>query len=222
MLWIAKRRLPAEQKQQGAAEAVKVTTVIDLAGIVGLFGGEKIPGSERIAGSGQLVVDRTAVHETEIQNLHHSMPVDDQIGRLDITVHETGRMRMSQSERRLANDIAGFSDGKWSAVMHGLCQVLPVDEFGDEISQTVRASGIDGVDDVGMLKFSKRAGLLFKAELHVGNRGDFSRHKLDGEDAIQMNVPRAEDPAHASAADFWSQFVGVKLKPRQIVAEQVR
>ena len=88
-----------------------------------------------------------------------------------------------------------------------MVEASALDEFHGEIGAAVEfADFIDG-DDVGMIEMRDRLGFDTKPAESVGVGGLVEQDHLEGDFAIQANLPRQVDDPHAAAGNLAKDFV---------------
>ena len=93
-------------------------------------------------------------------------------------------------------------------LMDDLGEVCALDEFHDEEEMPLRGLPelMDG-DDVRVVELGHGAGLAAEAVHEGGVHADLQREELDGDEAVERDLPGLEDRAHAAAPEHGEHFV---------------
>ena len=143
--------------------------------------------------------------QAEVQDFHFALLVDDDVGGLQVAMHDTGVVSGGQPigdldgvAQRLIQPDAFAAD---QAVQRLAGHVL----HGDEIHRLpVHLPGVDveNGDDVAIAQGRRGFGLLREARAAIGIGDGGGRQHFDGDGAIQMGVECAIDHAHPSSAQL--------------------
>ena len=122
---------------------------------------------------------------------------DHDVVRLQIPMHQTGRMRRREASGHLRGDLDGLRRGNRASLDHAP-QGVSADQFrSDPVSAVVAANVVDS-DDVGVIE---RTGVF---ALETGNAVRVARQAggqhLDGHVALQARIAGEPYLAHASPA----------------------
>ena len=205
-----KRRSAHEQVIERAAERVDVGTAVGLVAVAGLFRRKIVGRPEDLlivfAGErGRLII--VAERQPEVENLHRAAPVEDQVCRLDIPVHDSFLVGMMEALRRLADKVSGIPHVEPPLLLHLRMQVDAVDIFHhDEVDR----AGVIEVERTGdVLMAQPKSGLRLALEPgEVGALFDpFHRQHLDGHLLAQRGVFTEIDAAHAPGSEEPQQLV---------------
>ena len=144
--------------------------------------------------------------QPEIQNLHLPAAGYEDVGRLDVPVHNPGGVGRVQPVRDLNTQIEDFLDLQ-AAVLDVVLQGLPREQLhGDEMQAGVLADLVDGAD-VGMIERGGRARLALKTLDCQGIAGECRRQKLERDLAAQPRVVCLVDHPHAAATQLLQHAV---------------
>ena len=199
-----KRPLAAEHLIKHDAEAEQVRTV------VGSFATHLL--RRHIAGCtqhhafirqvdrGRILCRAPLLGQTKIQDLDLAVARDHDVVRLQIAMHQAGRVRRCQPDGHLHGNLDGLRRGKRSCLDHAP-QGFPADQFGsDPVSGAVAADVVDG-DDVVVIQGAGRARFPLETGDAVRIARQTRRQHLDGHIALQPRIARAPDFAHAAASE---------------------
>ena len=201
------RGLAGQQFVHHRSEPIHVRRRRELAGLArGLFGGDVARGAEH----GDRACDRAfpldQFGQAEIGEMRLAVAVDQYIVGLDVPVQDAALMRVVDRARqpcqqppdatRRHGRAAGFP-GQRAARNQLHAEKVPAFVFADFVDR----------DDVRMVEARRGGGLgvetldeILRCELAL-------RDHLEGDFAIQAQLPRAPDDAHAAARDFFKQFI---------------
>jgi hypothetical protein len=154
--------LPAQQKVEGAAEAVQVRPAIHAAGVLGLFGSHIVGSSNDCSGSGEItaaatIVEPDCANEAHIEDLHDhwfrglrevAFPGNDDVGRLDVPVNKSLVMGILQAKSRLPGILACLGDFKWAIVPHQSGKVDSIHELHRQVILPIDLASIVYSNDV--------------------------------------------------------------------------
>ena len=88
-----------------------------------------------------------------------------------------------------------------------VAEVLPFDQFVDEIADRAIGSDFESADDVGVFEFSGGAKLRGEPLVQGGVLGEPGVEHLDGDGTAGGVVAGAVDAARAAAADGFTEYV---------------
>ncbi len=100
--------------------------------------------------------------DSEVENLHAAVSGDEDVGGLDVAVHDA--VRMSGSET--TPDLAGVVDRllpDQGAPLDLVREGLPVEQLGDDVGRTIVAADVVDRQDVGMDEAGDGERFLFEA-----------------------------------------------------------
>jgi hypothetical protein len=123
------------------------------------------------------------------------------LGYLDVAVDHAVFVGVLQTERRLANEVAGVGHLQWPLLLDVLRQVGPLDELHD---QEVRAACLVGVvrrDDVGVMEFGRRLHFTMEALDSLGIADELRIDDLQSHQPVHDLVPRLVDRPHSALAE---------------------
>ena len=158
-----------------------------------------VEGAHVVAGVGQLrdVVGERA-RDAEVGEVGGAVPVEQDVGRLDVAVQHAGRVRGVQCARHLGEDLDRARRGQRPVGQHAL-EVRPVDEGHVQVRAAVDlAVRVDG-HDVRLGKAGDEAGLPPepREELRLG----VPRQALERDVPVVAGVVGAVDLSHATAPE---------------------
>jgi hypothetical protein len=195
------RHAAAEQEVAHAAERVEVRAAVERAALHLLrahvvggphhvpFGGE----ARRALGARDPEVgDERAV----------GAALDHDVLRLHVAVDHAARMGVGERPRDLAQVAHRLGGRERAAIAHALREVLAVHEPHHEEGEGPPLVGAMDVDDVRMRELAGGAGLAQEAAADLRVRGDVRREDLERDLAVEPDVARAVDDAHAAAPEL--------------------
>ena len=125
---------------------------------------------------------------------------DQDVGRLDVAVHEPAPVRGVERAADLRDDDAGRLEGQRAAIDHP-AQVRPRHEAHRQVEHAVLlAAAVDG-HDVRVLERGRQARLGPEACRRVLVLHPLRRDELERHGAIEVDVHRLVDDAHAPAVE---------------------
>jgi hypothetical protein len=139
--------------------------------------------------------------EAEVEDLDASVRRDENIGRLEVAMHDADRVRGSEGARDSSRD---FDRGRrpQRASAKPLRDGLPVEELGDQIGPVVLLPDVVYRDHIGMVEASHRLGFSLEALSHRWNRMLPEAQHLDGHVATEPLVARPVDFAHKPISEM--------------------
>ena len=146
------------------------------------------------------VRSRTVRGEPEVEDLHVSPGRDEHVLRLQVTMHDTARVR--RVER--ASDLTGVIDGLAARECHAaqrVAQRMALEQFHHRVGHAVVAAEIVNGEDVGVRERSDRVRFALEAGQPIGVGGECRRQDLDRDLPPQLRVARAIHFAHPAGAE---------------------
>jgi hypothetical protein len=153
----------------------------------------------RQIGGGRILRRAPLLGQPEIQNLHVAVARDHDVVRLQIAMHQTGRVRRRQPVGHLRGDIDRLRRGHRAGLDHAP-QSVAADQFGSDPVCAVIAADVVNGDDVGVIERAGRAGFALETgdAVRVARQG--GGQYLDGHLALQPRIAGAPDLAHPAPA----------------------
>ena len=145
--------------------------------------------------------------QPEVEDLHHAARGDEQIGGLDVPMHDAGAVRLSQPLADLRGDVDGLVQ-RQRPPLDPLLQCLALVVRHHEVELAVGGLvDLGNGADVGMVQRRGRLGFLEEPLLGRLVAGQARREELDGDLALQARVlSRINDP-HAAVAELGSDRI---------------
>ena len=109
-------------------------------------------------------------------------------------------MRMGESQRQLASDLAGIRRGDRRDAASELAQIESIHKLHGQVLHTGLRARIGGSDDAGMLQSPSGTNLAFEALQSLGRR-PLDRDQFEGDNLLQLAMLGAIDNPHAAASD---------------------
>ena len=125
---------------------------------------------------------------------------EEDVGRLDVTVHEPAGVRGVQRRADLRDDVGHAVGGQRPRRPHERPEVLPVDVAHRDVQLVaVLARVVDG-QHVRVLDRRRRPRLAQEPRAEVGIAGQGGRDELERDDAVERQLRRPVHHAHAATA----------------------
>ena len=150
--------------------------------------------------------------QAEVQNLDLSGFGHEDIGRLEIAVHDTGRVRGREGIGDLDAVAQHVRHVQCLAVDHRLERATDDALHGQVISAIRTGTDVEDRDDVGMLKGRRQLRFLDEPSASFGVGDDARQQDLQRDDAVQSLVAGTIDLTHPARAD--EIFDHVRAEPR--------
>ncbi len=138
----------------------------------------------RVVGGGGLGVDGgpggpfgSEPGQAEVENLHPSVPRDEQVVRLEIAVDDALLVGRGQAEGDLDAQLRG-PRGRHGSPFQALAEALPLEELGDHVGRTFVGTEIVEYEDVGVIESCYRTSLLLESPKPVRVRGELRGQDL--------------------------------------------
>ena len=173
-----------------------------------LLGADVVGGAEHLADAG--VAD--GVHgagDAEVGQLHHAVLAHEDVGGLDVAVHDAGLVGGAERERGLGQDRADDLGRQRALLADDRRERLAGDELHHEVGEVVVLAVVEDRGDVGVHQRRRVEGLVAEAlreDLLVVGVG---AHDLDRDQPLEHVVERAPDVGHAAGGDPLLQDVAV-------------
>ena len=150
--------------------------------------------------------------DAEVGELHRAARVHEDVAGLDVPVHEPGLVGGAERRRRLADDLERLVGGQAPPPLDPRLERLAVHPLHHDVGDAaVLADLVDG-DDARVLELGRAAGLGQDLLAHGGAVGARAAgvDELDRHGAVEGDVARLIDPAHAAAADQRLETAGAE------------
>ena len=155
--------------------------------------------------------------DAEVGDLHLAVGADQDVGRLDVAVHEPGLVGEVERGGHLAGDLRRLLGGDPAVGAQDVGERAAVDVLhGDEVGAGVLAPVVDA-DDVRVAEVGRRLRLAPEALDEVGVDGELGEQHLDGDLAVEQAVAPEEHVGHAAAPDALAQLVAIVDDRRSVV-----
>jgi hypothetical protein len=203
-------RTPREQLKEHRAERIHVGAAVDVDRAAYLLGRHEVRRPDRIATTCEReaglseIIDGHHLRDAEVEQLHlrraprHAREED--VLRLEIAMHDTGRVRRLDAGEHLSEEIERRVHLERSVARERRRERLAVEELHHDV-RVRRWRGVEHVDHVRMADATARERFLHEALAGIGVARDVVAQHLDGDAATGAVVPRLEDRAHAADAE---------------------
>src|SRR5262249_21277926 len=131
---------------------------------------------------------------------------EEEVMRLDVAMDDAQLLRAAQGLRGLREDRLRLIERDATFAIEAVHEVLAVEELHHDVRQVVVDAVIEDVDDVRALKVKRGLGLELEADAPFFG-GALRIHELDGDVAIEVEVSRDPDRAHAARGELPLQAV---------------
>ena len=204
-------RCPVSISYKHDAERPNVSAVIELLALH-LLGGHIRDRSRNHAGLGRYP-EAGELGQTKVEDLDDPAFRDEEVGRLDVAMHDSRVVRFAETAGGLGHDIEGFLqlDGPLIDPMRErLALVVGHHEIELPVGRLV--DFVNGAD-VDVVERRRRPGFVQKALL-----GDLVPRRVGGEDldgdlALETRISGPVNDSHPTAADAREDFVWTQLGP---------
>ncbi len=211
----AERRAAYQRVIHRAAEAVDIGTAVDAVAVQRLLGSQIVGGAEHVLVVGQrkrgLLVGGEP-GQAQIEQFHHTVGIDEQIGRLDVAMDQSGGVGVSQSLGRLPEIFGRLGVGQGAIVVHDPLQVAPLDVFHHQVVGRPLVVDVVGADNVAVVE--GRCGLRLAVEPFEvrGVVHPVLREHLDGHPPLHEDMFGEVDAAHPSGTEVVEQLVVLEIE----------
>jgi hypothetical protein len=197
------RRRAGEHLVGDDAEGVEVAAAIDIALAERLLGRHVGRRANRDAGDGDARTALRGAGDPEVGDEHAAAgALDEDVVGLDVTVHDTVRMRVGQGIGDVPEDPPRLGEGGHWLASEALGETLALDQPHDEVGEPAAfVDRVDG-DDVRMIQLRGSLRLAPEPLPHAGVEGQLRRQHLDRNAPIEAQVAGRIDHGHAPAADL--------------------
>ena len=144
--------------------------------------------------------------QPEIQDLRLPAVADEDVGRLDVAVHDAAAVRRIQRigdlDAQLHNPLR-----RQRLVFDAVLQRGPFQQLhGDEVLVALAANVVDGAN-VRVVEGGRGPRFALETLQRLRVPGDLRRQELEGDKAAQARVLRLVDDAHAAAAQLFQYLI---------------
>ena len=124
------------------------------------------------------------------------------IGRLDVAVHEPGRVRVGEAAGHLRDELDGLAHRGGSPLRDHLAEVAVRDQLGGDVEEAVLlAVGVD-LDDVRGVQRGQRPGLAAEPLPERGVVGEHRGDDLERHAPVERLLDRAVDDPHPAGPEL--------------------
>ena len=150
--------------------------------------------------------------DAEVDEVGEVVVGQQNVGRLDVAVHQPCLMRTVQCRRDLLDDVHRAAGVQRPCVQQGL-QVHAVDEPHRHVQPAVDLADVVDRHDVGIVQTCRGAGLAAEPLVELGVLGVVRQQHLQRHHPVDLGVVSAPHLAHAAAAQQLDQLVAAKWRP---------
>ena len=201
--------MAGQEEVERAPQGVDIRAVVEVGTFHGLFGGQVVdrPQHPLVLAVGLLHVGACQAGQPHVDDLHHPLPVDQQVGRFDVAMDHVLLVPVRQAVGRLPDMVRGGLEVQRPLRIDHLLKVLPVDVLHDD--EIAAAFGVDAVrpDDVGMVEGGDGSGLGEEPFQGVGVLADLPGKDFQRHSAVHLDVFAEEHASHAAAPQQFDQLV---------------
>ncbi len=212
-----KRDASRDEVIKSTAKAVEIGTDVAGVRIDGLFGGDEVGrahhgpedgevGFTGIGEAGQAEVEdfdiAPATFDRRARAARTGFLGDEEIGRLDVAVHQAAFVGVLQPEGGLADEIEGGLDGQRALPLDQAGEVDAVDVFHGDRMQAVGFVGVVRTDDVRMAQLADGTHLALEPLHGLDVFQAFAAKHFEGDEPVERPLPGLENLAHAPFADL--------------------
>ena len=154
--------------------------------------------------------------DAEVQHLGLVAPRQEDVGRLDVAVHDATRMRIGQRIGDAPHQQRGLGRARPPAALQRLAQVAPAQPLHGDVHAVRRQAGVVDGDDVGVVQPGCGARLVQeqRIERHPRRCVDVELQRLHRDHARQQRVPGLEHGAQAALAELLLQRIAADAGQR--------
>ena len=144
--------------------------------------------------------------EPEVEDLRESVAGHHDVLGLQVAVHDAGAMRLGEAFGHLRGQVDRLLRIHPAAAEH-VVQREAFDQLHHDVRLAERLADFVDRDDVGMVQRGCGARFLREAGQPIEVGGVLGGKELDGDIALQVEVPRPEDLAHPPCPDAGQEFI---------------
>ncbi len=153
------------------------------------------------------VVERTC--DAEVGEPNPSVPPEQDVGRLDVTVDEPPAVGRSERACGCRGDVDGLTRWHHAPRSQDVRDARSIDELHDDEPFVVLDPGVEHRGDIRVRDARRVPGLHLEACDEVGVLGELRPQDLHGDVTTEAHVMRAPDRRHAAGADLLEQAIAV-------------
>jgi len=203
----AERGLAGEQLVKDSAEAIDIDSRRELnAFALGLLGRHVVRRADDLTSDRDVLTSIDTLREAEVRDVRFALGIEQDVIRLHVAMQNAVLMGEVDGARDLRHQ-DGASMGVRVVADHVFIEAATLDVTHAEEQLAIEITDLVDGDDVGVIEI--RDGFRFRAEtLHLVFTGETSgENGLQGDGAVQLDLARLVDGAHAALGDAFEQFV---------------
>ena len=162
--------------------------------------------AEEVAALGQVARHLHLARQAEVHQARVAALVDQDVGRLDVAVHQAVGVHVLQGAGDLAHPAHGLG-GRHAALLDARRQGAALDQVHGEVHATARLPHLVHAGDVRVAQARQAAGLALEALEGAARDGLAGSQDLERQVAVEALLVHAVDHAHAAAAELLDQLV---------------
>src|SRR6266498_790929 len=148
-----------------------------------------------------LVALRLQLGQSEVEYLEAAIVSDEQVLRLEITMHDGFFVCGGETQRDLLRVIKCFARRK-CAITKKFSQFLAFEQFGDDKGCSLVSADIVDGQNVWMIECGSGASFLLEPSQPIRVQSERGGQELDRDFTIQAGIARAVDLAHTACANL--------------------
>ena len=216
-------RLAGEHLVQHGGHGVHVAARVDGSIGDGLFGTHVLRRADRQTALRQPVPPRVPHRHRDAEvGEHREALVEQDVLRLDVSMHDTLSMRVVERRRDLPRDVERLVEVKLPLAIELGAQRFAADERHHVVQKPVRRPGVDQGEDVRMIEPRADADLV-QEPLAAEHGGELRTQHLEGDVALVLEVMGEKNRCHPARADLALDAIAVRQhrgQPRAHLAHE--
>ncbi len=150
---------------------------------------------------------RAQARQAEVQQLDLPARADQDVGRLDVAVHDAARVGVAEAGADLQEDAHALGQGDRRLALDQRAQVVALEQLHGHVEPPVGLVHVVDADDVGMAQLADRLDLATEALVQLFLGGELLGEHLERHRPAQGQVAGAVDHAHGAFAQLVEDLV---------------